>query len=191
MNTDSRRSKDILREHFLALRTSMVPDEVAQKSRLIHQKLLNMGEFQRAGTVHTYIAMNDRNEVQTRDIVEHSLTEEKRIVVPKMKPKGRLVHLQIGSPDDLSPNHWGVAEPRSGEEVDPSFIDLVLVPMVAGDLSRNRLGYGMGYYDRFLPQTDAIKIGLLFECQLSREPLPAEPFDVSLDLLITEKRVID
>jgi 5-formyltetrahydrofolate cyclo-ligase len=116
----------------------------------------------------------------------------KEVVVPKMKRSGKLSHFRIDSLDQLTENKWGVAEPR-GDKVNlvrPDRIDMVIVPMVSGDMHKNRLGYGKGYYDRFLEGVNAVKAGILFDVQLYQNELPTDSFDVKLDFLITESKIV-
>ncbi|HKK44144.1 MAG TPA: 5-formyltetrahydrofolate cyclo-ligase, partial [Balneolaceae bacterium] len=81
-------------------------------------------------------------------------------------------------------------EPNGGEQVSPKELDLVVIPMVGGDEQRNRIGYGEGFYDRFLSLVSCPKIGLTFEQNIV-ERIPVEDFDITLDKIITEQRVID
>lgn len=102
-----------------------------------------------------------------------------------------LTHIQISRMNDLSPNDWGVPEPTIGRRVRVSEIDLVIVPMLGGDLQKNRIGYGKGFYDRFLSRVDCPKIGLTFDLGIVENGIPVEEYDVSLDKIITEKRVVE
>ena len=89
-------------------------------------------------------------------------------------------------------NRWGINEPVFEKRFfKASDFDLVLVPVLGFDLSGNRLGYGKGYYDKFLKETrkDCLKIGLAFEISKFNGKLPVEDFDVTLDAVITEKNI--
>jgi len=95
---------------------------------------------------------------------------------------------------DLGPSHRGVLQlqPESQRLVDPSLIELTLVPGIAFDREGGRIGFGGGYFDRLLPSmTEAHIIGLAFETQLAKDPLPTEPHDVRMHSIITEKAVIE
>lgn len=134
--------------------------------------------------------MNDRGEPDTRPLLKEMLSAGKNVVVPVMQPSsGTLRHLRLEAMEDLSPNSWGVPQPREGVEVPPKVFDLVIVPMVGGDRHCNRMGYGKGYYDRFLSGVECPAVGLLFEECLVDE-LPVDSFDVRLDMIVTDRRVI-
>jgi 5-formyltetrahydrofolate cyclo-ligase len=105
--------------------------------------------------------------------------------------EGKLSHIRLDSLKDLRKNSLGVPEPVGGRKFSVDDLDLVIVPMVAGDRKKNRIGYGAGYYDRFLTNCSAPKVGLLFDCQLYDDTLPVESFDIPLDILITESERIE
>lgn len=184
------RKKATLRKKILSGRLNLSSDEVAEKSKRIINTLTKCDQFKRSKCIHTYISISKNNEVGTLNFIEDCFRLRKRVVVPKMKKKGELLHIEITSLNNLEKNDWGILEPATNNEIDISEIDLIVVPMAAGDINKNRLGYGKGYYDRFLSKTGAFKIGLLFEMQLLEKLLPVDSFDVPLDKLITEKRVI-
>jgi 5-formyltetrahydrofolate cyclo-ligase len=185
-------NKEEVRKHFLSLRNGIDEEEYLTKSRKIFERLLGLPEFKSAQVVHSYISMSNRNEVDTMDIIQHCLSNNKKVAVPKMIDQERLKHFELSTLEGLKVNSWGVPEPDSGNVLsDESKIDLIIIPMVAGDLNKNRIGYGKGYYDRFLSSSKAVKTGLLFEIQLSEIKLPIEEFDIPLDILITEDRYIE
>lgn len=190
MKDDPKHLKSILRNRFLGVRDNLSRESVLAKSRRITDHLMNLPGYRTATVIHTYVSMVERNEVHTHNFVEKSLGLNKTVLVPKMKTKGELTSAAISSLDELAANSWGVPEPQQENDADFSEIDLIIVPMVAGDRQKNRLGYGMGYYDRFLSKTNACKAGLLFDCQIYDGVLPTEEFDVPLDMLITESGII-
>ena len=191
MSKEEARAKEELRNHFADLRLNLSSEECRRKSNQIRKRVIETAEFRRSKTVHTYISMPHKKEVDTFGIIEYMLQAGKNVVVPKMAGDGELDHIHLRSLDQLEQNAWGVQEPQSGKVVSVQEPNLVLVPMVAGDSEKNRLGYGKGYYDRFLSESSAVKMGLLYEIQLSKVKIPVEPFDISLDILVTEKRRID
>lgn len=182
--------KNEARKTFLKAREGLSESETAVKNRSILEKVLQLEAYRSARTVHLYASIGERNEVDTFRLMKHSLEAGKHVIVPVMQDDGRLIHASVHSIKDLKKNSWGVPEPVDPEPVEEPDPDLIIVPMVAGDLKKNRLGYGKGYYDRFLKGRGTLKAGLLFELQVSGDPLPTGPHDVPLDILITEKRVI-
>lgn len=131
--------------------------------------------------------MNDRKEVNTHSLLKDLISSGKKVIVPVTDfETGELKHSELWSFKDLKENKWGVLEP---DEIHPQKqkTDLILVPLLAADKDFNRLGYGKGFYDRFLKKENAVKIGLLFDGFLV-DQIPVENFDEKLDILITEKR---
>lgn len=190
MNKPDYSDKNSVREFYLAKRGGLDPDKLVYYSNKIRTRLEHTAIYQKANAVHTYVSIEKNNEVLTQQIIENSIVDGKKIIVPKMLHGGKLEHIRINSLDELQANSWGVPEPVHKNFHPISGIDMVVVPMVAGDRQKNRIGYGKGYYDRFLSKVDVYKIGLLFNCQLSEFPIPVEPFDIKLDMLITENEVI-
>lgn len=145
---------------------------------------------QAVDTVHCFMTIEKNGEVDTSPIIQWLYRIGKRVVIPKsVKETKELKHYVYNDHDQLVENEWGIPEPVGGEEVRIEELDLILVPMIAADMRKNRLGYGLGFYDRFLARSEAIKTGLLFDACLSDISLPVEQFDVQLDFLVTEKGI--
>ncbi|MDZ7757340.1 5-formyltetrahydrofolate cyclo-ligase [Rhodohalobacter sp.] len=191
MSSDEKREqKRSLRKFYLQRRMQIPGDQIDLYNEAIFEKVKTLQEFQEADIIHIYASMDDRNEVDTFHIMDYTLKTKKRVIVPVMKQAGKLKHCEIDSTSSLKKNSWGVPEPVNQNPLDEINPDIIFVPMVAGDLQKNRLGYGKGYYDRFLASTKSVKAGLLFEKQLSDESIPIDTYDVPLDILITEKRIL-
>lgn len=184
-------SKKKLRNHFLDERMKLSDAEVQKKSESIANRVLQSVEFNKAQKVHTYISIKEKNEVHTFSLLKACFEQKKMVIVPRIVGEGVMEHIELNSLSDLETNEWGVPEPTTKQKYSINDFDLVIVPMVAGDRYKNRLGYGKGFYDRFLENVKAKKIGLLFDCQLFGEKLPVESFDIPLDILITESEQID
>ncbi len=191
MNKFVSEEKKRLRKKYQSIRKQLTDNQVTNKSRSITQKVTTLSAFKQADTVHSYIAMEKKREVVTRDIIEQCFDEGKTVVIPKIKKRGELSHHIIQHFGELTPNSWGVEEPLDNEEYSIENLSIILVPMVSGDYLKNRLGYGKGYYDRFLSRTNALKIGLLYDDTIYDKVLPTDDFDVPLDLLVTESKIID
>lgn len=185
--------KNTLRKTVLQERMALSPELVTEKSNAIIDKVFAMKEYLQAVTIMVYLDF--RNEVQTGALLSRSMDNGKRVVVPATETKE---HLLIPSlikhyPEELRPGHWGILEPTPGSlrPVHPKDIDLVFVPGVAFDLAGNRLGYGGGYYDRFLARLGehAVFIALAFEIQVRPHVYPAA-HDIPMHYLITENRII-
>ncbi|MDZ7719171.1 MAG: 5-formyltetrahydrofolate cyclo-ligase [Balneolaceae bacterium] len=182
--------KEEIRHNFLKKRQNLSSQEVEKKSEQIIKQLLRLKTFRDANVIHSYVSIEKNREVNTKKFIQSSLDMGKQVVVPKIAGEGELQHFKINSLDELRENSLGVPEPSGGREIPIRDLDLIIVPMVAGDLNKNRIGYGAGYYDRFLQNCTAAKVGLLYDCQLYADSLPVEEFDIPLDILITESREI-
>ncbi len=187
-------SKNELRKNVIAWRNALTPQEVKEKSAAIASRVLKLKEYRSAKTIMAYIDF--RNEVQTSEIIVDAMQHGKRVVVPvtDVRNKQLILSLLKNYPEDLAPGTWGIPEPKPElvQPVAPDEIDLVIVPGVAFDTVGNRLGYGGGYYDRFLPQTrkDAVLISLAYELQIRPNVYPDE-HDMPIHILVTEDRVLD
>jgi len=188
--SENRKKKSVLRASVLKERARINSDTWKMKSDLIAEKVQNIQEFNRADCIHVYVSMNDRNEVGTDTLINIILQSGKNLVVPVTNFKnGTLTHSMLTDLNDLKKNKWGVREPVAIHEIKVSNIDFILVPMVAADKSGNRLGYGKGFYDRFLNKSDACKVGMVFNEFLFDE-IPTESFDEKLDIIVTDREVI-
>ncbi len=116
---------------------------------------------------HIFLRIEEKREVQTVPLIQWLWARHKRVVVPKMNFETRsLQHVRYTPQMQLVPNKYGVPEPSGGEPAAVSRIDVVFVPLLAFDKQGNRVGYGGGFYDRFLKdcKPESLKIGLsLFE----------------------------
>lgn len=143
--------------------------------------------------VHTYLAIKEKNEIET-DHLLHYLefrNPELKVVIPKMK-NDELVHIEYDETVDVVVNSMGIPEPVNGKEVNSAEIDLILVPLLAFDEAGNRVGYGKGYYDKFLYQcrAGALKIGLSYFDAVGRIS-DTEQFDIPLNYCITPHRIYE
>src|SRR5699024_2124432 len=159
-------------------------------SKQIRQKLRKQEEFRAAAVFHCYVSINERREVDTHPLIKEVLAEGQRVVVPRTNfNEQKLSHFSLQSFDHLQLSKWCGLEPTGGKQISEKELELVIVPMVGADEDGYRIGYGGGFYDRFLSETHCPSIGLCFEQNVVPE-LPVEPFDIPLNKIITEKRII-
>ena len=131
-------------------------------------------------------------EVETLVLINRLLAEGKTVAVPIIEKETRTLRLsKLFSVRDLEPSTFNVPEPLSKEiPVSPKEMECVLLPLLGFDKTGNRIGYGAGYYDRFLAENPhLIKIGLAYACQ-EVDAVPTEDTDIRLDMVITEDEVI-
>ncbi|NLC44678.1 MAG: 5-formyltetrahydrofolate cyclo-ligase [Clostridiales bacterium] len=178
---------------IMANKRSRIPIKIrTSKSEIIMNKLRSLQIYNDSKLIFVYVSF--RSEVETHSFINQALKDGKRIAVPLTISEGKLLlPCEIYSLDDLAPRTLGILEPDKDniKEVNSKDIDLAVVPGLAFDPSGNRLGFGAGYYDRFLPslRKGAITIGVCFDEQLV-EQLPVEDFDVPLDAVLTNLGLI-
>lgn len=184
-------SKEEVRAQLRSRRAGISESDYYNLSAGIISVLKQQPEYTNARIIHCYVSMNERREVNTHPLLRTMLEEKKEVVVPSMDhEKKALRHFTLSSFNQLEPGKWGVLEPgEGGKPHNPSGFELVIVPMVGGDERGHRVGYGGGYYDRFLKKVQCPTIGLCFEQNIVSS-LPAENYDVPLDKIITEERII-
>ena len=181
-----------LRAKILAARDGLPPEERQRKSRAITEHLLALPEFAGARTVFAYVSF--RSEVETLPLIAHCLSRGVKVSVPlTLVQERRLLPYAITDPSrDLAPGYCGIPEPlETLPPVDPASIEVVVMPGSVFDARGGRLGYGGGYYDRFLQNAapQALRIGLAYDLQVV-EAVPLKSHDQQLDYLITESRTI-
>lgn len=169
----------------------MAQEVIAEKSREIVRRLTMLREIREAATLMVFV--NFGSEVVTDGLIGWGWAEGKRIVVPHCRPEGRvLTPCLIAGFDELEAGSYGIREPRADRlrVVPHGEIDAVLVPAVAFDRLGYRVGYGGGYYDRFLPLVPrAARIGAVFACQIV-DSVPVDRYDVQVERVVTEEGII-
>ncbi|MCK4327413.1 MAG: 5-formyltetrahydrofolate cyclo-ligase [Candidatus Diapherotrites archaeon] len=154
------------------------------KSGAIAKRLFQQPEYQSAKSVLLYFSIG--SEVDTCKIIRDAL-KTKKVFLPFVEG-GEMGYAQIQSMEGLEPGKYGIMEPLD-KEPSSAGLDLVVVPGIAFDESGHRVGYGGGYYDRFLPAANAFTIGLAYDAQVI-EDIPAEGHDCPVKKIVTETRVI-
>lgn len=184
--------KQQLRQKTLALRSGLSAEQRRLYSEKIFERVKALPAYVNAKTVMLYLDF--RGEVETIALVEDLLASGKRVVVPVCNPDKTITPKEITNlTSDLMSGTWGIREPKPDvcKPVDPLAIDLVLVPGVGFDLKGNRLGYGAGYYDRFIPllRPGVPLAALAFEVQILTHIEP-DPHDCPMNMVVTESRII-
>lgn len=183
--------KKTIRNEVLEKRGKLSKNDHKNFSKDINNSIYNSSYYKDAETIMTFVSFLD--EVDTHEFIKESIANGKRIVVPITIPETKeLRPSQVNDFSELEPGYYNILSPK--EEfirlVDPKEIDLVIVPGVAFDRSGYRVGYGGGYYDRFLSKIpNVVKIAIAFHLQLI-DKAPKEHFDIPVDYIVTEKEVI-
>lgn len=179
-------SKREIRQRILKLRNSIPPEKSEEASSLIAEKVFALPAFQKSDIVFCYVSF--KSEVSTKKILEYCWRIQKKTAVPKVLGE-KMEFFFISSYEDLKTGYFGVPEP---EEKFPAPVKnaLVLVPGVAFDENRNRIGYGRGFYDNYFIKHPGLKsAALAFDIQVI-EKIEPDAYDVRPECIITEKRFI-
>ena len=182
-----RDEKNLIREQMKQLRADMTRTERFEKSMQIFEQLITVPEFKRADRIYTYVSMD--NEIDTIMLIDYSLSLEKRVFVPRVSGKD-MEFYEISDISELNPGYMGIYEPDiNGREPDYSRTGFMCMPGLAFDRSHNRIGYGGGFYDRYLSVENKLyKAALAYEAQLL-ESIPAQDGDVRPDMIVTEENI--
>jgi 5-formyltetrahydrofolate cyclo-ligase len=183
-------AKEELRKRLAGLRRAISAETRAGYAAKMCEHLIAHESFRRAQVVLAYSAL--RFEISPGAAIDAALALGKTVALPRTIPETRALALHAyRAGDELIESGFVVKEPlESAPALAPETVDLVLVPGLGFDARGHRLGYGQGYYDRLLPLLPhATRVGVCFELSLLVE-VPSTALDVPVDLLITERRVI-
>lgn len=183
--------KQRLREERLAAREALSEQERIVLDDLITHKLLATSEYAEATTVLTYVSVS--SEVSTRMFIECALRDGKTVAVPRCLPGHCLEFVAIASLEQLVAAPFNLLEPVKELPAlteDQKNNSICIVPALLVDTKGDRLGYGAGFYDRFLSTYPGKKICLAYQQNLSRTMLPHTALDVAVDMVITESEVL-
>lgn len=173
------------RDRIKKLRLDLTKEQVAKESKLIYNQIIDNKIFERAEVVMSY--MSFQNEIDTEKINDYVISCGKKLLLPKMVDREIIKPIEYTGKFKID-NSFGIKEPV-GETYNGD-IDLIIVPGVVFDREGNRIGYGRGYYDRFLklyPRTR--KISLAYEFQIL-DRLEVEEHDEKIDEIVTKNNII-
>lgn len=182
--------KSQVRKKTIEALSAVSNEELLQKTARIYKDLFSIPEWQNASTIAVTISRG--LEIPTRPIIERAWEEGKQVCIPKCDPETKNMQFRTYQTDDqLEIVYAGLLEPviEKTKEVKPSQIDLVIVPGVCFDTAGFRIGFGGGYYDRYLCGYKGQTVSLLLECQLFAH-IPRQPHDIPVHKLITENQMI-
>lgn len=181
-------AKRVLRKR-IKKKIANLPDEYCRRAdEQICRYAVSLPEFEEAGTVFCYVGTAE--EIDTGFILKKALEEGKRLGVPRCVSKGIMKVYEIRSLDELEEGHYGIMEPGEGCRcIEPEEIELAFVPCLTCSRDGMRLGYGGGYYDRYLEQTQCVKV-VLCRKKLMEEDIPTEEHDKKMDIVISEEEIL-
>ena len=179
-------TKADIRKKVFRLRKEAGRTQIIRDSRTIAGRLFALPEYEQADWIYLYI--DCRNEVMTKEILSESLARGKKVAAPKVVGK-EMIFYRIFGEEDLEPGYFGIREPRPHLDVADGSSGLMVMPGVAFDRQRGRVGYGGGFYDRYLAaHPNLFTAAVAFEFQLF-DQVPREETDILPCCLITEKQI--
>lgn len=178
-------SKEEIRKKYLELRKSIIDRDI--KSKIIFNKIINSIDFKDSKVIALYKSL--KYETDTDELIDYALKLNKIVLLPRVEKSEMFFH-SYSLEDELIKSNFGVLEPSNKSIIySKSDIDLIIVPGVSFDIKRNRMGYGKGYYDKYLSNTNIDTIGICFDEQVI-DLLPVSDNDIKMKKILTDKRII-
>jgi 5-formyltetrahydrofolate cyclo-ligase len=186
-SSELKRAKRRTRRAILDDRDALPADVREERGERVVERFLELPEVQRATTVMLFSHFG--SEVPTGSLIRRLHEHGVVIALPRIE-HGHLVPVAFAPGDPTTTASFGAQEPVDGTPLDPASIDVVAVPGVAFDRDGRRVGYGGGYYDRFLRNLPAFTVAVAFGLQVVEEALPAGRFDLPVQAIVTEDETI-
>ncbi|SCJ98257.1 5-formyltetrahydrofolate cyclo-ligase family protein [uncultured Clostridium sp.] len=184
-------NKDIIRKEIAELRNNLKLEDKKILDKKVFDLLIKSDFYKKSKRIFIYVSY--KNEVDTKEIIYYSLKNGKTIYVPKINIEDKTMKaIRIHSLNELYVNKYGILEPnivdKSCSELD---FDLIIIPGIAFDMKGNRIGYGGGYYDKYLSGLECKidKVALAYEFQVI-DNIVIEKHDIKVDCVITDKQLI-
>lgn len=180
-------NKNILRKEMRDKRRALSPDFIKSASEKITESLLTLECIKKARHIMVYLSAF--KEPDTFPLISELFSTGKEISVPTSDTDTfTIAPSLIKSLDNLTKGAYGIYEPKEIISVPTSDIDVVLVPGIAFTKQGDRLGFGKGYYDRFLNEFNGTKIGIGYSFQITQN-IPVSEHDIRMDMIVTEERI--
>ncbi|WP_195266102.1 5-formyltetrahydrofolate cyclo-ligase [Clostridium sp. 1001275B_160808_H3] len=187
----NKEEKRVLRNKILEIRDSLDNSKKEIMDTKIFNELINTELYKKASNIFIYISFS--NEINTINIIEKAFEDRKNVFIPKVyKDEKYMKAIKLNSFDELKKNSMGILEPIDDSDyIEKENIDLIVVPGVVFDNECNRIGYGGGYYDRYLNEIKSKenKIALAYDLQVV-DKIECEAHDIKVDYIITNTRII-
>ena len=175
--------KRALRQQLTLQRDRLDPKKREASAQAVNKRVVSLPDYQRAEVVLTY--MSFASELSTADLVQRIVQDGKQLILPRVVGDQLTLHRVIDPKADTVPGRWGIPEPAVNlKEVTAKNIGLFLLPGLGFDTNGGRIGYGRGFFDRLLADSDGIRAGIGYDEQL----IPAVPmaaWDQRLNWIIT------
>ena len=181
--------KKELRLNYLEFRNELSSETISNYSLEIANRVLELPVWT-FNFYHLFLSMSEKNEIDTGFILSVLQGKDKNIVLPKVLDDTNLIHFLLTDNTIIRKNKWNIPEPVDGLEVPPLKIDVVFIPLLAFDKFGYRVGYGKGFYDKFLKECreDVIKIGLSLFKPVDKIS-DTQNHDIRMDYCVTPEKV--
>ena len=189
----SQAEKSVIRKKLLDFRSALDAEEVSDHSQQIVARLMKSDLLSASESILFYWPLQGKNEIDLRSILPLLRNTTKELYLPVINriSDRSMIARRIETESDLDLGPFSTQEPRNGKMISPDKLDLVIIPGIAFDRSGTRIGYGGGFYDRYLPKcTDAIFLGVCMRIML-QDLLPREGHDVAVNHILTESEWIE
>lgn len=184
-------NKQSIRDYYLKLRLALSDSEYEQLNQNLCINFFASVDLSPITVVHVFLPILSKKEPNTWLVIDQLRAEFShiRIAIPKIVGENGMISYYLEGSQQVKENKWGIPEPQFGETAPLEKIDLVIVPLLAFDLTGHRVGYGKGFYDRFLKECrqDCKKVGFSF-FEPVKEIFDVNSDDVVLDTFITPSR---
>jgi 5-formyltetrahydrofolate cyclo-ligase len=183
-------TKSELRKKYKALRKNLTVEQIEDYSLDISNQLLKLNIWNKS-FYHIFLSIEEQNEVNTDYILNILAGKDKNIVISKSNFEDySMTHYLLTDNTKIKKNHYNIPEPIDGIEINSSQLDIVFVPLLTFDKTGNRIGYGKGFYDRFLAdcKPETIKIGLSF-FDVETKVFESSKEDITLDYCVTPNEI--
>ncbi len=179
--------KTLIRKEIFKRRKEASQNNLDIWSDTIVEKVLASDMYKSSDTIYTYVAY--KREVETKKLIQQAWKDGKKVAVPRVE--GSVMNFYyITSFDQLEKSNMGIPEPKPENPANDEYA-LMVMPGVAFDKQMNRIGYGGGFYDRYLEaHTNLKRLAIAFEFQFVEGPLPTEPTDICPEMIITETCIL-
>ena len=183
-----RKRKELIREKMLNHRASIPYKQKVAWDAAINKHLIQFMETHRPDVVHSFLPMQE--EVNVMTTIESLYTSGVKIVCPKALSGGILEHYELVDIDKMCKGVYGTRYPAGGM-LYTGDMDIIIVPGLGFDTNKNRVGYGGGYYDRFLRKhNESLKLAVAYPFQI-QDNIPSDKYDVPVDIVVTPEVIID
>ena len=180
--------KKDLRLKYITLREQLSPSQIADKSLAISNKTLELPIWSK-DYYHIFLPILSKREIDTLNLLSILQGKDKNIVVPKVE-NNCLGHYLLTDNTKFKNSTWGVPEPMNGIQIEPEKIEVIFIPLLAFDENGNRVGYGKGFYDKFMASCtpEVLKVGLSF-FEAEERISGVLPTDIPLDYCVTPEKI--